>query len=120
MRPFTGRIHTSLVGSVLFISRLPLQHTLHAPTKTNLHLLSGLEVSVSKEREGESARQRCGRSGKGVNAVMEGIEERTRKIGEEDEIEEKNQEARTVELNLMIVFAESLLVEGLLGLKDAF
>lgn len=55
-----------------------------------------------------------------MNAVMEGIEERTRKIGEEDGIEEKNREARKVELNPMIVFAESLLVEGLLGLKDAF
>lgn len=75
---------------------------------------------VVKERERENARQRYGRSSKGVNAVMEGIEERTRKIGEEDEIEEKNGEARKVEMNTMIVFAELLLVEGLLGLKDGF
>lgn len=49
-----------------------------------------------------------------MNAVMEEIEERTRKIGEEDEIEEKNREARKVEMNKMIVFAELPLVEGLL------
>lgn len=35
-----------------------------------------------------------GRSGKGANVVMEEVEERRRKIGEGDEIEEKNREAR--------------------------
>lgn len=45
-----------------------------------------------------------------MNAVMEEIEERTRKIGE-DEIEEKNREARKVKMNKMIVFAELPLVE---------
>lgn len=36
--------------------------------------------------------------GKGANLVMEAIEERMRKLGEEDEIEEKNQEARNEEM----------------------
>lgn len=43
---------------------------------------------------------------------MEEIEERTRKIGEEDDIEEKNREAK-VEMNRMIVFAALPLVEAL-------
>lgn len=34
VHPFTWRIHTFLVGSVLFISFPPLQHTLHTPQPT--------------------------------------------------------------------------------------
>lgn len=53
MHPFTWRIHTFLVGSVLFISFPPLQHTLHKPQPIKLpHLFSELEVCHKKKEGG--------------------------------------------------------------------
>lgn len=59
MHPFTRRIHTFVVGSVLFISFPPLQHTLHTPQPTsgsnqkkkNFPLLSELEVILKKRKK---------------------------------------------------------------------
>lgn len=55
MHPFTRRIHTFVVGSVLFVSFPPLQHTLHTPQPTSckiiLPLLSELEVFPKKRKK---------------------------------------------------------------------
>lgn len=108
MHAFTRRIHTFVAGSVLFISFPPLQHTLKTPQPTSCNnqkkkklCFLNWKLFLKRERRHRS---------KGANLVMEAIEERSRKLGEEDEIEEKNQEARNeemkAEMNKTVGFAE--------------
>lgn len=93
MHPFTPRIHTFVVGSVLFFSFPPLQHTLQTPPPTTAiteERLCFLNWKLLLKRERRHGSDRRG-SGKGADLVMEAIEEeRTRKLGEGDEIEEKS------------------------------